>query len=149
MFIESIGLGMVVSFFMTETIGLAAGGIVVPGYIAVALSEPLRVVSTVILGLVTFFITKILGNFVLLYGRRLLVLAVILGYLLGYITKIFPPLIVSEISFDFRTIGYVIPGLIAYWMHRQGIVETLSTMVVASVLTRLIIIILSRGAIGY
>ncbi|MEZ5302915.1 MAG: poly-gamma-glutamate biosynthesis protein PgsC/CapC [Verrucomicrobiales bacterium] len=34
-------------------------------------------------------------------------------------------------------IGYIIPGLIALWLDRQGIVETLSTLAAASVVVRI------------
>jgi poly-gamma-glutamate biosynthesis protein PgsC/CapC len=145
--IETIGLGMVSSLFLTETIGLAAGGIVVPGYIALYLQEPVRIIGTVIIGIVTFLLTKLLGKFVLLFGRRLLAIAVLLGYLLGFVVRLFPPIVFSEMKFDVNVIGYVIPGLLAYWMHRQGIIATLTTMTIAAILTRLIIIVISGGAV--
>jgi poly-gamma-glutamate biosynthesis protein PgsC/CapC len=139
---------MLASLFLTETIGLAAGGIVVPGYIALYLSEPLRVIATIVIGIVTFLLTKLLGKFMLLFGRRLLVVTILLGYLLGFATRLFPPIYLRELRLDLTTIGYVIPGLIAYWMHRQGIIETITTMTVAAVLTRLLIIVISGGSIS-
>lgn len=147
MFIEGIGLGMAMSFFMTETIGLAAGGIVVPGYIALLLHHPLQVIMTILVAWITFLITKLISRFMLLYGRRLLVMAILIGYLLGYVTRLFPPFIISQLKLDLATIGFVIPGLIAYWMNRQGVVETITTMIVAAVLTRLLVTIISGGAL--
>lgn len=146
MIIETIGLGMVASFFLTETVGLAAGGIVVPGYFALTLTEPIRVIMTVLVGLATFLVIKILSQFMLVYGRRLLMLGVLVGYVLGYVTKVVPPLSLSHLRFDVSVIGYVIPGLMAYWMSRQGVVETITTMLVAAVLTRLVITTISGGA---
>ncbi|MCX7785621.1 MAG: poly-gamma-glutamate biosynthesis protein PgsC [candidate division WOR-3 bacterium] len=147
MVIETIGLGMLASLFLTETIGLAAGGIVVPGYIALYLHQPIKVIATTLVGIITFLIIKFLGQFMLLYGRRLLVIAVLLGYLLGFLFRLFPEIHFAELRLDITTIGYVIPGLIAYWINRQGIIETITTMTVAAVLTRLIIIFLSQGRI--
>ncbi len=147
MIVETIGLGMLASLFLTETIGLAAGGIVVPGYIALYLHQPIKVIATTFVGIVTFLIIKFLGQFMLLYGRRLLVIAVLLGYLLGFLFRLFPKIHFAEARLDITTIGYVIPGLIAYWIHRQGIIETITTMTIAAVLTRLIIIFLSQGRI--
>jgi len=143
--IETIGLGMLLSFFLTETVGLAAGGIVVPGYIALSLNEPVRLLATVVVAFVTYLLLKFLSRFMLLFGRRTLLLGVLIGYLLGYATKIVPPLSLNSGRVDLSVIGYVIPGLIAYWMSRQGIVETVSTMVVAAVLTRLIVTVISGG----
>lgn len=148
MIIETIGLGMLASLFLTETIGLAAGGIVVPGYIALYLQQPVRIIATVLIGIVTFLLTKFLGRYMLLFGRRLLVITILIGYLLGFLVRLFPPIVFSEFKFDVNVIGYVIPGLLAYWMHRQGIIETLTTMTIAAILTRLLIIIISGGSIS-
>lgn len=146
MIVETIGLGMLISFFLTETIGLAAGGIVVPGYIALTLNEPVRVIATILVALITYLIIKALSRFILVFGRRMLLLGIIVGYLLGYITKISPMLNLNSVRWDLSVIGYVIPGLAAYWMARQGVIETLATMMIAAVLTRLLIICLSGGA---
>ncbi len=147
MLIEGIGIGMIMSFFMTETIGLAAGGIVVPGYIALLLHHPFQVIMTILVAWITFLLTKLISHFMLLYGRRLLVVAILIGYLLGYVTRLFPPLTIAQLKLDLATIGFVIPGLIAYWMNRQGVIETITTMVVAAVLTRFLVTIISGGVI--
>uniref|UniRef100_A0A7C4XK37 Poly-gamma-glutamate biosynthesis protein PgsC n=1 Tax=candidate division WOR-3 bacterium TaxID=2052148 RepID=A0A7C4XK37_UNCW3 len=148
MIVIAVGLGMLLNLLLTETIGLAAGGVVVPGYIAINLHQPDMVISTIVIALLTYLITHILSNYILLYGRRLLIVSIILGYLLGYLTRIYPAISFATIKLDITTIGFVVPGLITYWMHRQGIIETLSTMFIASVLVRLIVIILSGGAIS-
>jgi poly-gamma-glutamate biosynthesis protein PgsC/CapC len=136
---------MLMSFFMSETIGLAAGGIVVPGYIAMTLHQPFRVVGTIAIALVVYLIIRVLSNWMLLFGRRQLVLGVLLGYLIGFVTKVMPPIHLGQTSLDISTIGFVIPGLIAYWMGRQGVVQTISTLLVAGVLARLIITVISGG----
>ncbi|MEO0108497.1 MAG: poly-gamma-glutamate biosynthesis protein PgsC [candidate division WOR-3 bacterium] len=145
MFAETIGLGMLMSFFMSETIGLAAGGIVVPGYIALSLNSPFRVAATIGVALAVYLVLRILANWMLLYGRRLLVLGILLGYLIGSVTKLAPPLHLGRAQIDLATIGYVIPGLIAYWMERQGVIQTIATMLVAGVLTRLVVTVISGG----
>ena len=147
MLIETIGLGMLMSFFLSETIGLAAGGIVVPGYVAMTLHQPFRVAGTIAIALVVYLILKLLANWMLLYGRRQLVLGVLLGYLIGYVTKVMPPIPFGHVTIDIATIGFVIPGLIAYWMDRQGVIETISTLLVAGVLARLIITVIAGGEI--
>lgn len=148
MIVIAVGLGMMLNLLLTETIGLAAGGIVVPGYIALYLHQPDMVVSTVILALITYFLLYLLSRFILLYGRRLLIVSVIIGYILGYLTRIYPSVSIETLKLDITTIGFVVPGLIAYWMQRQGIVETISTMIIAAVIVRLILIILTGGAIS-
>lgn len=137
---------MLASFVLTETIGLAAGGIVVPGYVALALNEPVRLAVTVAVALAVFAVLKVLSHVMLLFGRRMLLLGVLLGYVLGYVTRIVPAPAAGTGRLEVGVIGYVIPGLVAYWMHRQGVIETISTMIVAAVVTRLVITVVSGGA---
>ena len=42
----------------------------------------------------------------------------------------------------FNVIGFIIPGLIALWIDRQGWVETLAPLMTSSVLVRLVLIVL-------
>ena len=39
MLAQAVGIGIIFSLLLTETVGLAAGGIVVPGYIAYNLHQ--------------------------------------------------------------------------------------------------------------
>jgi poly-gamma-glutamate biosynthesis protein PgsC/CapC len=149
MIYQSIGLGLVVSLVFTEILGLAAGGLVVPGYIALYLDQPLRVLGTVVAALLTYGLIRVLGNFILLYGRRTLVFCVLGGFLFGYLTRyllVFNAAVGVGLDADLlQSIGYIIPGLIAYWMMRQGITETLCTMIMAAFIVRLALVVASGG----
>lgn len=147
MLIEAVGLGMFLSLILTETIGLAAGGIVVPGYIALVLHHPLQVVSTVIAGIITFLCVKLLSYYTIIYGRRLLIISILIGYLIAYFTKLSPQLGIDALTLNIETVGYVIPGLIAYWIARQGMIPTLAAMLIVSSLVRFIIIIIHNGVV--
>jgi gamma-polyglutamate biosynthesis protein CapC len=149
MLFQAIGLGLVVSLFFTEILGLAAGGLVVPGYIALYLNQPFRIAATVLAALVTFGAVKLLGRVILLYGRRTMVFCVLAGFLFGYLTRYL--LVFNEamsLGVDARvlqSIGYIIPGLMAYWMLRQGIVETLCTMITAAFIVRVALVVAHGG----
>ena len=145
--IESVGIGMFLSLILTETIGLAAGGIVVPGYIALVLHHPVQVVATILAGLITYLIIKILSRHIIIYGRRLLIISILIGYLIAYLTRLSPMLNFNAFSLNIQTVGFVIPGLIAYWIARQGIIPTLSAMIIVSSLVRLILIIVHNGVV--
>lgn len=145
--IESVGIGMFLSLILTETIGLAAGGIVVPGYIALVLHNPIQVIATVCAGLITYLIIKLLSSYIIIYGRRLLIISILIGYLIAYLTRISPTINLNEFNMNIQTVGYVIPGLIAYWIARQGIIPTLSAMIIVASLVRLIIIIIHNGMV--
>lgn len=145
--IESVGIGMFLSLILTETIGLAAGGIVVPGYIALVLHHPVQVIATILAGLITYLIIRLLSAYVIIYGRRLLIISILVGYLIAYLTRISPMINLDALSVNIQTVGFVIPGLIAYWIARQGIIPTLSAMIIVSGLVRLIIIIVHNGVV--
>lgn len=147
MIIIAVGLGMILTLLFTETIGLAAGGVVVPGYIALNLHHPAQILATILVAIATYLIVRVIAHYMLVYGRRLLIVSILIGYVIGYATKLLPPISLSQNYIDISTIGYVIPGLIAYWFNRQGIMETLSAMVIVSVLVRLIIIVVTGGVI--
>jgi hypothetical protein len=56
---QAIGLGLLVSLIFSETLGLAAGGMVVPGYIALMVHEPLRLAGTILVSLLTLAAIKL------------------------------------------------------------------------------------------
>ena len=144
---EAIGLGLIVSLFFSEVLGLTASGLVVPGYMALYLNQPLMVMGTLLAGIVTMLIVQLIGRFILLYGRRTMVLCVIVGYLVG---QAVPPLLGTGLgtqAMDIGVIGYIISGLIGYWMVRQGILETIGTVLTSSFIVRLILILVHGGGL--
>jgi poly-gamma-glutamate biosynthesis protein PgsC/CapC len=143
--VAAVGLGLVISLFFSEKLGLTASGLVVPGYLAVYLNQPVMVILTLLVGVVTMLILRVIGRFVLLYGRRTLVLCVIIGFLLAQASELLrgalvglDPAMALPAS---PVIGYIIGGLIGYWMVRQGIVETTGTVVASSFLVRLLLVL--------
>tara|TARA_B100000900_G_C20579598_1_gene716887 strand:- start:1873 stop:2316 length:444 start_codon:yes stop_codon:yes gene_type:complete len=139
----AIGIGMVLSLFFTETLGVTAGGIIVPGYIALYMDDPVKIIVTFFVSIVTFLTIKSLSYFLLIYGKRRLVLSLLLGFLLGYISKIY----FSDVneSYDLSVIGNIIPGLIASWMDRQGVFRTISVILITSSIVAMILILVSGG----
>ena len=142
----AIGIGMVLSLIFTETLGVTAGGIIVPGYIALYMDDPVKIIVTFLVSIIVFLIIKGLSNFMLIYGKRRLVLALLLGFILGYLSKLY----LSDTSelYDLSVIGNIIPGLIASWMDRQGIVRTISVILITSSIVAMILIIVSGGQVN-
>ena len=139
----SIGLGLVVSLLFSELLGLAAGGMVVPGYVALFLNRPLAVALTLAAGFVTFGIVRGLSSIMIVYGRRRTVLMVLVGFLVGVLFRFAASHIGTAVHPDAQitVIGYIIPGLIGIWFDRQGVLETLSVLLTASVMVRLVLIL--------
>lgn len=141
----SIGLGLVVSLFFSEMLGLAAGGMVVPGYVALYLDRPVIILITVVVSYLTYFIVHSLSAVMIIYGRRRTVLMILVGYSMGYLIRSFGYLELPMGSVELTIIGYIIPGLIAIWIDRQGLIESLCALAIASVIVRMLLILITGG----
>lgn len=142
-----MGLGLVLSLMFSETLGLAAGGMVVPGYMALMIHHPLRIVGTILVSLMTFFSLKILSNYIFIYGRRRTVLVILMGFLFGWLSREIMIIQTNAVTVELQTIGLIIPGLIANWMERQGVIKTITTMIIAAVFIRLVLMIITGGEV--
>ena len=76
----AIGLGMIISLMLTEIVGVTAGGLIVPGYIALSLHNPYAVLFTFCISLITLLILNFLSRFLIIYGKRRLVFCLILSF---------------------------------------------------------------------
>jgi len=143
----SIGVGLGVSLFMTEVFGLTAGGLVVPGYIALHFSRPLSVLLTLGAGILTYIIIQALSSIMIIYGRRRIVLLILVGYLIGTAARYFVKVPFHFEGLEFSVIGFIIPGLIAIWIDRRGMIQSLSSLIIVSVIVRLILIIIFNAGL--
>lgn len=145
MFEVAIGLGVLISLFFLETFGAAAGGIVVAGYMAMYLHQPLTILATISISFIVFLIVKLLGKVMFIYGRRRMVITVLLGFILGWVARYYGLFSGLPTGYSVNVIGFIIPGLIANSMEKQGIVKTLSIMIVAAVVVRFLLILIFGG----
>ena len=182
----AIGLGMIISLILTESVGVTAGGLIVPGYIALNLHNPYMVVFTFLISLITLLALNLLSRFIIIYGKRRLVFCLLLSFLLGSIVREFPLYLMEsndidnllslrnfeglnfiqyfiveisyqlvkltevEMNYDYLIntpmiyVGYLIPGLIASWMDKQGVIITASTIVIIASVINLILMVLGK-----
>jgi len=144
MIYQAIGIGVMVSFAFYEIVGFSPGGIVVPGYVALFLDQPIRILVTLLVALLTYFAVKILSNYIILYGRRRFLSMVLVSFLLKWLIE--EMIIKMPISgIELRSIGYIIPGLIANEMRRQGIFPTIYSLAIVSILVRLILLLFLKS----
>ena len=140
----SIGLALVVGLIFVSSLGLSTGGMIVPGYLALQMRSPLSLSVTIFAALMIYAIVKLLSHYMIIYGRRRIALTILLAFISGYLLNHL--LIQFAIHGIFgqavEVIGYIIPGLIALSMDRQGIVETIGSLLIASVFVRLALIVL-------
>ncbi len=145
--IQAVAIGLVLSLVFSETLGVAAGGMVVPGYIALMLHHPLRILGTVLVSLMTFLAMKFFSNYMFIYGRRRTVVVIILGFIFGWLSREVLIIQTNAFTVELQTIGLIIPGLIANWMERQGVVKTICVMIIAAVMIRLLLMIVTGGQV--
>lgn len=145
----AIGLGLIISLFFTEIFGLSAGGMIVPGYLALQFHRPTDVAITLIVALVTYGIVLGISKFAIVYGRRRIVLMILFGFLLGHFVRaLLAKTYVAEGSPAgmeaglFCVIGFIVPGLIALWFDRQGPAQTLGTLLTTASVVRLALVVI-------
>jgi poly-gamma-glutamate biosynthesis protein PgsC/CapC len=141
----SIGLGLVVSLVVSEAFGLASAGLVVPGYLALYLDQPARLVATVAVALATWAAVRFgLSRLVVLYGRRRFAITVLVGYLLNAALEHLL-LVMPAAPLELRAIGYIVPGLIANTALTQGPFVTLGMTFLVAAIVRAILIVVAHG----
>lgn len=144
---EAIGLGLVISLLFFEEVGLTAGGMVVPGYIALNLQEPWRLAGTLVVAFVTFGLIKFLSRFTFIYGRRRVVLTILAAFVLGSLCREFGTFRLFAVPVELQVVGFIIPGLIANTMERQGAIVSVSALFIAAIMVRLVLVVLSGGEV--
>ncbi|MCA9621151.1 MAG: poly-gamma-glutamate biosynthesis protein PgsC [Myxococcales bacterium] len=132
----SVGIGLVLGLAASELLGLASGGLIVPGYLALYLLKPMQLLATFIVAFATLATARLIASFLIVHGRRRTALMILLGYLLGMLLGE-----AGMVTDQLTTIGFIIPGLIAIWMDRQGVPQTLSALFSVSVAVRLVLVI--------
>ena len=134
----AVALSVILGFASVEFLGLLSGGIVSAGYLAFYLEQPFRIVSTLALAVLVCLLVKLLQNFMIIYGRRRFMVTILLSIILSTVIE-GSFIITSGIAQDLRMIGYIIPGLIANDMEKQGISKTLAMVVIISLIIYLIL----------
>jgi poly-gamma-glutamate biosynthesis protein PgsC/CapC len=143
----SIGIGLLVSLVYTEIFGLNVGGMIVPGYLALYMDRPMAILLTILAALLTWWCVCFVNQWAILFGRRRVVLTMVVGFAIAAVLRCVISTVQGE-SPDLQTdgitvIGFVIPGLIALWFGRTGLVQTVSPLIVATSLVHLVLVLFS------
>lgn len=136
MLVEAIAIGLVYGFIFFELTGLVAGGLVAPGYLALYVNQPMVLAVCLATALLTLVLIRLLSMVSVLYGRRRFIVSILLAFALQWTLG---SLLMGA---DFaqgrvEVVGYIIPGLIAHEMDRQGIGKTLLALLLLTSLVYL------------
>jgi len=119
----ALALGVLLSVLAYERWRVTGGAAVVAGYLSMFINRPLYIVTTVLLSIATYYLVQhFIARKMFLYGRRRLVVMVMVGMVFQFTTGLIAffgnadaPWLVGLYG-----VGFVLPGLIAQDMERQG-----------------------------
>ncbi len=131
---ETLFIGLIIAVIYVEIMDVYPGGIIVPGYVALYLDQPLRVLATILIALLSLYTYKILSRYLILFGKRRFVMIVLLGGLWAQIWFLLLPQFFTD-PLGLRAIGWIIPGLLANNLEKQKIVPTLASMFIVAIVT--------------
>ena len=66
---------------------------------------------------------------------------ILVGYLVGMTLRWATGSFALTGGMELQVIGFIIPGLIAIWLDRQGVMETLAALLTAAVVVRLTLVL--------
>ena len=141
----TLAIGIVVSLILAQITGLSAGGIIAPGYVALMLDQPNALVALALVTGGTWLVVAVLARFLFLWGTRRFGLTVLVALVLGLgLAALRLPIGLAGIALDWGGLGYIVPGLIAHQIDRQGWVPTAAMVVLAAAIVRLAAMITVR-----
>ena len=130
----AIILGLTLSLLFQEKFGINPGGMVVPGYMALSLSDPKGIIVIFLISLLTYMIVEFgLNKFLILYCRRRFLALLFVSMILNLVITAVNASMGDALG-ALEAIRIVIPGLIANAYYKQGIKLTLiCTLVLTAV----------------
>ncbi len=133
-------LGVIVSIIFYELTDISPGGIIVPGLMVLYISQPERMIYTVIVAIVTYFIVKFISRYLIIFGKRrfavLIIVSLIINFLLELVLK------TSSVSLiNISIVGFTIAGIIANDIYKQGIKKTIPALIIVVGIVELIVLV--------
>lgn len=136
-------LGIIISIMYYEITDISPGGIIVPGLLVMYITQPERILYTLVVALITYFLVKLLSKYIVIFGKRRFVLLIIISIFVNFILHLI--LVGSSVSLlNISIIGYTIAGLIANDFFKQGIKKTIPSLIIVVGIIELIVIICNQ-----
>ncbi len=126
---ELFFIGLAITLIFIALTGFYPGGIIVPAYLVLFIDQPLRLLGTILVSILAWALYRLASRYLILFGKRRFVFLILAGatgaFLLSFILPQFFPA-----TLELKVIGWVIPGLIAGQIEKQGLAVTFSAMAV-------------------
>ena len=134
MFYETLVIGLLAAVLFTELTDIYPGGIIVPAYCALYIDQPLRILVTVGVALLSLVCYKVMARYFLLFGKRRFVMLVLWGGFWTQMWFVLQPQMFPD-ALGLQAIGWIIPGLLANNLERQKFIPTLASLFTVAVVT--------------
>ena len=138
MYHDIVVAGVAISLIFAELTGLSPAGLIVPGYIALSMQTPHRVVYTLAVAVAAWGCARLLSRWMILYGRRRFAVLVLLAFAIDTAVSS-----LGLLPYDPGLIGVLVPGIMAQEMEKQGLVKSLLSLAV--VVGILVLIMMWQG----
>lgn len=138
MYHEIVVAGVAISLIFAELTGLSPAGLIVPGYIALSMQTPHRVVYTLAVAVAAWGCARLLSRWMILYGRRRFAVLVLLAFAIDTAVSS-----LGLLPYDPGLIGVLVPGIMVQEMEKQGLVKSLLSLAV--VVGILVLIMMWQG----
>jgi poly-gamma-glutamate biosynthesis protein PgsC/CapC len=142
----TIILGIVVSTIIYKRTGLTLGGVIVCGYLALFVGQPIHIIVTLTISYFTYQIVyKVLQKRYMLNGRSLFEVEILVG-LVFQVLWLMTIKLLGIINIDLTilySIGFVLPGVVSHDMGRQGPRNSIGSILLGVFIVSLIIFPLS------
>ena len=139
---EIMVLGVILSIAFYEITEISPVGLIVPAYFALYLDNPIKIILTIFISIITYLLLKVLSNYTIIYGRRRFTVCIILSFLIKTLLKYFNIYILNENEiyfFNIAIVGIIIPGILAQEVDRNGVIKTLSSLIILSIFIKSLI----------
>lgn len=138
---EIIILGIIISIIFYEITEISPGGLIVPAYLAFYMDNPKRVIVTILSGIVTYFIVKVISDRTILYGRRKFTVYVLVGFLMREVLKYFNIFLEGYDIFILggNIIGVIIPAIMARDIERNGMTKSIFSLLMLSTFIKAVV----------
>ncbi len=141
---EILLLGIIVSIIFYELTDISPGGIIVPGLMVVYITQPMRIIYTLVVAVVAQLLVSLLSKKIIIFGKRRFVLHIIVSFLLHLVINLIFGLFAKDFTVvALSLVGYTVSGIIANNIHKQGAIKTVASTVIVTGFLELLILLLS------
>lgn len=140
---EIIILGILVSIIFYEITDISPGGIIVPGILVIYIGQIDRMIYTVVVAIITFYVIKLISRYLIVFGRRRFVLLILVSLIINVLLQV----LLKSFSINMLNIsivGYTIAGIIANDFCKQGVKKTVPALVIVVAIIELLVLCLNQ-----